>query len=297
MRMRRLVWVAIVVFGGGITALMVASLLLHRAAGTAASGDLKTAVTGLREALSRWDYEDVTRHTTDIPRQAYQQMFDDANGGDPVRRSHFEGLLSSMDTFPSVRFTDVRPERVDVSYEVSDGTSATKPVTSFVPHEGAYFLHAARFPVASTAPSSGVEIVFHEGDNLPLDAAVEKLFDTLTTGSVDEFRTLMTMKEETPAREVTKRLDQLRALVMTCRDARIRKMIPRVGPPPRGTRWFRILVAAEVDEKRLWLEMTVIPGTPVRFGDFKAGLIKGPVVPEPPPASPTPAPTSPGPTG
>ena len=286
MGMRRLMWVAIVVFGGGITALMVASLLLQRAAGTAPPGDLKTSVTGLREALTDWDYEKVARHTGDITRPVYQQMFDDANGDDADRRSRFAGVLSSMDTFPSMRFTRMKPERVDVHYEVSDGTSTARPVTSFIPREGGYFLHAARFPVTSTAPSTGAPIVFHPGDNLPLSQAVETLFDTLTSGSVDDFRTLMSLNPKLSAEDVMKRLDQVRALVMTLRDARLRKMLPEVGPLPRGTQWFRVLVVGEVDAKRLWLELTVIPGDPVRFSSVRGGTITGAAAPERPPEKP-----------
>lgn len=286
MRTRRFVWIAIFAFGAGVAALMAASVLLHRTAAVAAPEDLKTSVMGVRQAMTEWSWEKLTKYTSDIPRETYQQMFDDANAGDPARANKFKGVLSAMDTFPSMRFPNIKPDRVDVNYEVEDGTSASCPTAVFVPREEGYFLRVMRFRIASTETSPDAPIVFREGDNVALDETVEKLFDTLTRGTLDEFRTLMMLKEDLSRKEVMTRLDEVRALVMTYRDSRLRKMIPKVGPLPRGTKWFRVFVAGEVDGKKLWLDMTVVPGDPVRFRNFNAGLVKKRQLPRKQPSKP-----------
>ena len=312
MRTGRFVWIAIFAFGAGVAALMAASVLLHRTAAVAAPEDLKTSVMGVRQAMTEWSWEKLTKYTSDIPGEIYQQMFDDANAGDPARANKFKGVLSAMDTFPSIRFPNIKPDRVDVNYEVEDGTSASCPTASFVRREEGYFLRIMRFRIASTetppdapivfregdnvALDETVEkltetppdapIVFREGDNVALDETVEKLFDTLTRGTLDEFRTLMMLKEDLSRKEVMTRLDEVRALVMTYRDSRLRKMIPKVGPLPRGTKWFRVFVAGEVDGKKLWLDMTVVPGDPVRFRNFNAGLVKERRLPKKQPSKP-----------
>ncbi|KPJ57621.1 MAG: hypothetical protein AMS16_01245 [Planctomycetes bacterium DG_58] len=294
MRTRRFLWVAIFALGAGVAALMAASVMLHRAVGVAGPGDLKTPVMGLRQAMTEWNWEKLTTYTSDIPRETYQQMFDDANAGDPARASKLKGVLSAMDTFPSIRFPNIEPERVDVNYEVADGTSAAMATVSFVPREQGYFLRVVRFPVISTEKRPDATIVFREGDNVALDDALEKLFDTLTRGTLDEFRALMMLGDDLSRKDVMARLDETRALVMTYRDSRLRKMIPKVGPLPHGTKWFRVLVVGEVDDKNLWLDMTVVPGDPVRFRSFKAGRMKerqSPTKQPPtPPAEPPPGP-------
>ena len=55
-----------------------------------------------------------------------------------------------------------------------------------------------------------------------------------------------------------------------------RKMLPLMGPLPRGTKWLRILIVGEVDEKRLWIDMEVIPGKSARLRNFRAGVIEKP---------------------
>lgn len=295
--MRRFLWIAMI-FGGGIAALMVAAIALHHQSLSMGPGlrqDLKTTVKELRTAFGTWEYEQVTQYTSDMSRRAFQQIFDNAHGGDPYRTRMFAGALASMDAFPSVRFRDVKPEQVDVSYEAWDGTSGTKPETSFIPRGEGWFLRRAQFPVTSTDKNGLSPLVFHEGDNLSLEEGVEKLFDTLTTGSLEDFRSLMMLEPAVEKSEVVRLLDDIRAQVLSCRASRLKKLLPRLGPLPRGVRWFRILVVAEIDEKKLWLDMEVVPGEVVRFRSFRSGLIKEPVPPTRPPVRPPAA--VPGPQG
>jgi hypothetical protein len=44
-----------------------------------------------------------------------------------------------------------------------------------------------------------------------------------------------------------------------------------------------------VDQKKLWLDIQVIPGNPVRIRHFRAGLVQDPVRPAKPPVNTPPA--------
>ena len=274
--MRRFLWITFI-FGGGIAALMVASIVLQQQSnkkGAGSSEDLHTLVANVRQALTDWDYDKLSRHTSDIPKRVFQQMFDDANGGDPDRVRKFKGVLSAMDVFPSIRFPNIRPTRVDVAYEVEDGTAAAKPVTSFANRDDGFFLRTVRFPVSSADEGTTGVITFHEGDNISLVDVLETLSDVLTAGKLDDFRSLMAVDRPMVDGEAMQLLDDMRAQMMACRTNRLRKMLPLVGPLPRGTKWFRLLVIGEVDEKRLWIEMEVVPGKSARLRKFRAGLMK-----------------------
>jgi hypothetical protein len=267
------------IFGGGVAALMVGFIVLEHQTGSLQAGareDLKTAVTTLRQTLTRWDYEKLGRYTSGISRPAFQRMFDDAKGGDPAGLHRFRALLSAMDTFPSIRFTDVKPESVDVSYEVEERGCSTRPVVSFVRREDGrtgsnlFFMPTARFPTA-TGGGGGQEssddspVTFREGKALPLSTIVEKLFDALASGSLDDFRSLMVpgkmdveQADDIEERLLRGRLDAIRQQVMACGASRLRKMIPNVGALPNGTRWFHLSVVADVDEKKLMLDINVV---------------------------------------
>jgi hypothetical protein len=285
--MKRFLWIALI-FGGGVGALMVAlialwpSILLFQQRGGRPVDDLKSAVTGVREALAEWNYEKLTCYTDDVPKDLYQKMFDDANGGNPDLRRKLNGVLASMDVFPSVRFTEVKPQRVEVNYEVADGTSMALASTRFAPDNNVgWFMKSMRFPVASTDNLTLSPIVFHEEDNVSLVDVVDKLFDTLMGGSSEEFRSLMMLKDR-PAEETTKVFDDIRAQVMACRSDRLRKLVPTVGRLPKGTKWFRVFVLASVDEKRMFVDLDIVPGKDVRIRRFRAGLARDRT--EPPPA-------------
>jgi len=274
--MRRFLWIALI-FGGGIAALMVASIVLQQQAdkkGAGSSEDLHTLVANVRQALTDWDYDKLRLHTSDIPKRVFQQMFDDANGGDLDRVRKFKGVLSAMDVFPSIRFPNIRPTRVDVSYEVEDGPAAAKPVTSFVARDDGFFLRTVRFPVSSADEGPTGEITFHEGDNISFVNLLEKLSDVLTAGKLEDFRSLMAVDHTMVDGEARQLLDDMRAQVMACRTNRLKKMLPLMGSLPRGTKWLRLLVIGEVEEKRLWIEMEVVPGTSARLRKFRAGVIK-----------------------
>jgi len=274
--MRRFLWIALI-FGAGVAALMAASLILQQHANRKITGsreDLRTPVASVRQALIDWDYDELTEHTSAIPKRAFQQMFDDANGGDPDRVRKFNGVLAAMDAFPSIRFANIRPTRVDVAYEVQDGTTVTSAVTSFVATDAGFFLRTVRFPVSSADEGAIGEITFQEGDNVSLVAVLDKLSDVLTAGNLNDFRSLMATDHPMVNGEARQLLDDMRAQVMACRTSRLRKMLPVVGRLPRGTRWLRLVVGGEVDQKRLWLDMDVVPGKPTRLRSLRAGVIE-----------------------
>jgi len=288
--MKRFLWIALI-FGGGVMALMLASIILGhfqqkvKESGAASQADLKAAVTAVRRALADWDYEELTRHTSGVPRQAYQQMFDDAHGDNPDRLRKLKGMFSAMDAFPSIRFPKIQPERVDVNYEVIDETSTTRPAVSGVRKEGGFFLQAVGFPVASTENRLDAPIVFREGVSVSLHDTAERFFNSLASERIDDFLAMMMLENE-PKPDATKLLNYIRTQVMTCHADRLKEMLPEVGCLPRGTRWFRLVVVGQVDQKRPWLDMEVVPGDPVRVRRFRAGLIERPERREKPPVKP-----------
>jgi hypothetical protein len=70
--------------------------------------------------------------------------------------------------------------------------------------------------------------------------------------------------------------DDLRAQVMACRSDRLRKLVPTVGRLPQGTQWFRVFVLGAVDDRRIFLDLDVAPGTTVQIRRFRAGVAKEP---------------------
>jgi hypothetical protein len=273
--MKRFIWITLLA-GGAVIALMAASLILghlqEKAAKSGPGPDLKDSVATLRKAFTDWDYA-LARRISDIPPETYQQLFDDAHSDNSTLRRRFQGVLASMDAFPSIRFSGSTPEQASVAYETVDGTSLTKPVVVGRWKDGGFHLVAARFFTASTDNSSTRPISFHEGDNLSLEDVTEKLFTSLTSTEPRDFTTLM-MLDNATAPNVTRQLDDVRAQVMACRADRLKQLLPRVERLPRGTRSFQLAVRGTVDEKRLWLDLLVVPGNPVRMRHFRAGLIE-----------------------
>jgi len=289
--MKRLLWLALIA-GVAVIALMAAAILLghlqEKAAksGTGPGVDLKTSVTALRQAFTDWDY-DLARRISEIPPQAYQQLFDDAHSDSPALRRRARGLLASMDVFPSVRFTTLTPEQVSVSYEAVDGTSLTRPVVAGKWKDGGFFLRGARFFTASTDNSTTSPLSFHEGDDLSLDNVTEQLFSSLTSTRPQDFTTLMMLDNATTA-DATRQLDDVRAQVMACGADRLKQLLPRVERLPRGTRSFQLAVMGAVGQKRLWLDIQVVPTNPVRIRHFWAGLVENPLSRPKPPVKPPP---------
>lgn len=256
--MRRLLWIALGLGGGLIITLMVASLLLQQQAGKVVE-DLRAPVASLRDALQAWDPDAISACTDAIPDALYLRWFEDYHSGDPQRRRMVEGIFASMAVFPSVRFDGARPDRVDVQYEIHDGSARALAAAGFVPRpEGGWSLKSVRFPVASDDNVSTAPIVFCEGDNVSLSATVDRLLETLMGGSPESFRALMMLPDNETAR-AARLLDDTRTQVMNCRSDRLNRMLPTVGPLPRGTRWFRVIVAAKIDGKPLRLDLIIEP--------------------------------------
>ena len=288
--MRRLLWI-VFIFVGGTAALMVASILLQQHAGRPGD-DLRSTVLALHDALAEWDYARVQQVTDGLPPEAYRDMSDRAHGGAEGLR-WFEGTLAAMEAFPSVRFPDVKPDRVDVQYEVIDGETKAAVGAGFVPlKEGGWFMKSVMFRLAEPEGGAAGPIVFREGDNAPLAPMLDRLFESLVSGTPETFRALVILSDNTPA-AAARAFDLARSQVMTCRSDRLRRMLPAVGSLPRGTRWLRVSVAAKVDEKPLWLDFAVQLGEPPRVGRFACGVPRerasGPPPPGPRSVPPGPA--------
>jgi hypothetical protein len=242
--------------GGVIVALMVASLLLQQQARVVVR-DLRALVATLREAVLAWDYERVAEVTDNIPRETYAQWFDDWHSGDARRRQRLDGMLASMAVFPSLRFGDVTPDRVGIQYEVVDPPARTLVSAGFVPRkEGGWSLKAADFRVALTDNASTAPIVFFEGDDVSLAATADRLFESLM--SLEAFRAFMGFADNETA-QATNLLTDMRTQVMACNSDRLKRMLPVVGPLPRGTKWFRVVVSATVEDNPLRLDFIVEP--------------------------------------
>jgi hypothetical protein len=254
--MKRLLWITLALAVGLIVALMIASLLLQQQAGKVVD-DLRAPVASLREALLAWDRERVRACTDTITDDLYLKWFEDYHSGDARRKRMFKGILASMAAFPSVRFEGVKPDRVDVQYEVRDGAARTLVRTSLTPRpEGGWSLKIARFPVASDDNASTEPIVFREGDNVSLAATADRLFESLM--SPEDFRAFMGFADNETA-QAAKLLSDTRTQVMACNSDRLKRMLPVVGPLPRGTKWFQLIVSAKVDDSPLRLDFVVEP--------------------------------------
>jgi hypothetical protein len=277
--MRRFLMIAFI-FVGGVVALMVASLVLQQHAGRPVD-NLRTTVAALREALADWDYGRVLKCTDGIPMDQYELMFDRAHAGGPDGKRWFAGVLSAMDAYPSVRFDDVKPDAAALNYEVRDGSSRVTVATSFVPgKEGGWFLRSAAFRPESAGEAPKAAIAFGEGDNISLVATADRLFETLVQSDPASFRALMVTPDNS-SEGVLKLRDSLRAQVVSCRDERLRRMLPTLGKLPRGTRWLQVIIAAKVDDKPLRLDFAIELGPPLRIGRFACAVARerAPAVP------------------
>ena len=58
---------------------------------------------------------------------------------------------------------------------------------------------------------------------------------------------------------------------MSCRSDRLRKLVPVVGALPRGTRRFHVIALGRVDDRRIYLDLDVVPGNPAQIRSFPAG--------------------------
>ena len=293
--MKRFIWIA-VIFGGSIAALMAASIILQQQAGTVVGGsgdDLKTVVSQLRLALVEGNYEKVCLYTSGISRPTFQKLFDDANRGDPAGRRRFEGVLSVLDTFPSMRFATLKPCRVDVAYKLLDGTSSAELSATFKPGDDGYFLRQIRFAAVGTDNSAEMPIVFHQGEPLDLEALLDRLFDVLTSGNLAEFRTLM-MAEGLEQEQLVEYLDRTRREVMSVGVEGLKRMLPETGLLPRGAQRFLLQVAEERRGKTSWMRVDADltgEGAPRLFGfraalDARGDVDESPALPKPAPEKP-----------
>ena len=270
--MRRFLMIAFL-FVGGVVALMVASLVLQQHAGRPVD-NLRTTVAALRDALADWDYDRVKKCARGIEPDQYEQMFSRAHAGGADGKRWFAGMLSAMDTYPSVRFDDVKPDLVAVNYGVRDGTSRLAVATTFKPgKEGGWFLQTAAFRPESAPEAPTAPIAFGEGDNVSLVATADRLFETLVQSDLASFRALVITPDNSPE-GILKLRDGLRAQVLNCKDERLRRMLPTLGKLPRGTQWLQVIVMAKVDDKPLQLDFVIEFGPPLRIGRFICGLFR-----------------------
>ncbi|HUV38461.1 MAG TPA: hypothetical protein VMY39_02555 [Planctomycetota bacterium] len=300
--MKRFVWVTTIVFGGGIAALMVASMILQRQAEQQPGGvhsDLRTTMRNVRHALenwqetslgeqtsatfglwlslTEWDHKVPLRDPVLPPEVAYSRIFDAVEQGDVHKVRKYRSLLSALETFPSVKFPGMTPEQVDVNYEVSDGSLTGWLVSSFRAGEGGYFLK--EFALETHLPAeSGEGDVFHEGTFTPaFEPLIEKLLTSLVSGKPEDLREVMTFAPGTSDDEVRRRIDVLRAQISQEVERRLKKMLPVTGPLVRGTQRFafrvRGTVPGETGDRKLQLDMSVSGKEPLRLLDFNVRLL------------------------
>jgi len=309
--MKRFVWITIVVFGGGLAALMVASMLLQREVGRVPLGakqDLRTVMRNVRHALEHWVPEMLAEHAVDVdglslsltnwdhahpdrqrktlpPAEAYNRMFRTVEGGDAEAVRKYKSLLSALETFPSVTFTGMELEAASVTYEIRNDPAYVWMNAGFKPGEVGYVLD--RFECQLDATAAG-PIALTEGEGtLGLREAVDKLFDAIATMNTKAFRAVMVLDEKASDAEVLARLRGLRERVMGAGGKHsvelISRMVPTVASLPAGVKWVGFYVTGRVvgefDEKRLWLRLHVTNETPVRILKFGVGGVKDPTPP------------------
>ncbi len=286
--MRRMLWLALIAVGG-IVLLMLASIVLQQRAATAV-GDLRAPVATLAEGLKHWDFEKVQAATEDpvILTDRYEKWFAGAHSNNPAQQRILRGLISSLETFPSIRFPGARPERVEVLYEAKDGQSHARMALGFVPKDGGWILKSARPAVASDDNTSVSPIEFHEGDNIAVASTVRKLFDALMTGRPEDLSAVMRMPDNaTTARQA---IDDLRGEVVPCRADRLEQMLPVVGKMPQGWMFLRLNIIAKVDGRPMGMDMVFEPNSSgIRLARFHCGLMSERAAPAPAPAPQEPA--------
>jgi len=304
--MKRFVWITTIVFGGGIAALMVASMILQRQVERQPGGvpsDLRTTMRGVQHALTHWQEKELVelasedaifylwhaltdwRHT--VPPQpderfsgpiAYNKMFDAVGQADPHKVRKYKSLLSALETFPSITFPNMTPERIDIQYEVVDGDLHGWLAAQFTPGDSGCYLE--RFALETGLPGERAEgDLFSEGAGVPaFEETMERLLATLISGKTDELRSVMVFKPETSDDAVRKEIDRIRKQMPPEIERRIKKMLPVMGPLPRGTQWvaFRVagIVPGETGDRKLALDMKVTLDVPIRIVDFQVGHLR-----------------------
>lgn len=308
--MKRFVWVTIIIFGVGIAALMIASLLLQRQVDKAPAGperDLRTTMRNIAHALREGLPDRLLTHAEDInglllaitatpperplsPAEAYNEITRQKDSGEAAVKARYASLLSVLDTFPSVMFPGVDAlDKARVVYEFRSGDAHVLVEAGFRSGEEGYILEAFKCDVH---PSGTEAIVLTEGETaLDVATAVNTLLDAISKMDMAKFRTSMGLDATVPAKDVLARLNRVRATVMGCdeKDGRtgkhgadlVPRMVPTVGALPKHVKSVQVSVRGQVQSdygsRRLWLGLHLTNETPVRIKDLGAGPTSAPV--------------------
>jgi hypothetical protein len=279
--MKRFLWI-VLIFGGGIVALMAAALVLQEHV-VVPGTDLRAPVVELHEAFAAWEYDRVAACTDAVTREYYMQLFEAAHGNDASRRQHAQGVLASMAAFPSIRFVDVKPIRVVVEYSAADGPSQTQVMTEFIPNpEGGWKLRSVNFQVGRPDNAPAGEYVFHADETVSLRPVMERLSRSLISPGADNFVAVMAPSSLSLAL-VSQWRDDVRAQAMKCGEERLRRMLPEtLTRMPRGWRRLKLTVLAPVDDKPLGLTFAVLRvGEELRISEFRCGPLQKSPAPGP----------------